>query len=64
MLNGSIVSTGQAGVNIRGYWIPFYSRFDTGLTDSQGKKIYFSTKRTQVERDALNGDSLKAVDST
>lgn len=62
VLNASLVSNGMA--NIRGYWIPFYSRFDTGLTDSRGKKIYFSTKRLQVDRDALNGDSQRTVDST
>ena len=62
VLNAKIVSTGGNG-NIRGYWIPFYSRYDTGLTDSFGKKIYFSTKRIRVDRDALNGDSQRAVDS-
>ena len=62
VLNAKIVSTG-VGENLRGYWIPFYSRYDTGLTDSLGKKIYFSTKRIQVDRDALNGDSQRAVDS-
>jgi len=62
VLNANLISNGTA--NIRGYWIPFYSRFDTGLTDSRGKKIYFSTKRLQVDRDALNGDSQRTVDST
>lgn len=61
VLNANIVSNGTE--NIRGYWIPFYSRLDTGLTDSRGKKIFFSTKRLQVDRDALNGDSQRAVDS-
>lgn len=62
VLTGNIISTGNSA-DIRGYWIPFYSRFDTGLVDSRGNKIYFSTKRAQVERGATSGDSQRTVDS-
>ena len=31
--------------SLRSYRIPPYSRIDTGLTDSRGQKIYFSTSR-------------------
>ena len=61
MLNAKIIASN--GTNLRGYWIPFYSRYDSGLTDALGKKIYFSTKRMQVDRDATTGDSQRAVDS-
>lgn len=60
-MNAKIVASN--GANIRGYWIPFYSRYDSGLVDALGKKIYFSTKRMQVDHDAINGDSQRAVDS-
>ena len=61
VLNAKIIASN--GTNLRGYWIPFYSRYDSGLTDALGKKIYFSTKRMQVDRDATSGDSQRAVDS-
>lgn len=61
VLNAKIIASN--GTNLRGYWIPFYSRYDSGLTDALGKKIYFSTKRMQVDRDATTGDSQRAVDS-
>lgn len=31
--------------SLRSYWIPAYSRVDTGLTDATGRRIYFSTAR-------------------
>lgn len=45
------------GDGLRQYQIPFYSRVDTGLTDSNGKKIYFSTKRDMSGRDSDDYDT-------
>jgi len=47
-----VISTN--GISLRNYQIPFYSRVDTKLVDSLGRKIYFSTKR---DMSAKNLDS-------
>lgn len=43
-----VISTN--GTSLRNYQIPFYSRVDTKLVDSTGKKIYFSTKRDMTAK--------------
>ena len=35
-------NTSGNGESLRAYWLPAYSRVDTGLSDANGKKIYFS----------------------
>ncbi len=62
VLNGTIVP--QDSTSLRNYWIPFYSRIDTGLTDASGKKIYFSTKRAALEQGQSFGDSTRLVENS
>lgn len=38
--------------------LPFYASFDTGLTDSQGKTIFFSTANKSSNRDNVSGGTL------
>lgn len=62
---GATASTMNVYVNnisqqsIRSYWIPPYSRIDTGLTDAVGKKIYFSTSCNDLKR----GSPITLTDS-
>lgn len=54
----------QNGLSLRNYQIPFYSRIDTGLTDYTGKKIYFSTRRNQLDQRQTTGDSMRLVENS
>ena len=54
----------QNGMTLRNYQIPFYSYIDTGLTDHKGKKIYFSTKRNQLDQGQTTGDSTRLVENS
>lgn len=36
------------GESLRAYWLPAYSRIDTGLSDANGKKIYFSLPSNDI----------------
>lgn len=56
-----VVST--TGASLRNYQIPFYSRVDTKLTDSTGKKIYFSTKRDMSSKNLDNYDDSSVAGS-
>ena len=54
----------ENGTSLRNYQIPFYSCIDTGLTDHTGKKIYFSTKRNQLDQGQTTGDSTRLVENS
>lgn len=38
--------------------LPFYASLDTGLTDSQGKAIFFSTANKSSNKDNVSGGTL------
>lgn len=47
------VVSNRGGNSLRGYWIPPYSRIDTGKTDVSGRKIYFSTSCGDITTDSM-----------
>ena len=51
-----ISNAAKNGESLRAFWLPAYSRIDTGLQDANGKKIYFSLPSNDVR--AVNASNV------